>query len=197
MKSSSSDVEYFSIFMLFCFAKGTDNTIDISSCFTDIENYEGSNNWITKLSEVLTIDNNIFGYISANKIKLISIPNEIFLYNGEETTALTNENILEFENRLEQNKIYIKDYNKNLINELLNEKDNEKRTIFEKIFNLTFVQVLKHFRKEIFIEELKGLTRIDEVCEKFDNSKGDKEEYKNYFKKILEIELQININKRL
>ena len=168
--------------MLFGFANGTDNTIDISFCFTDIENYEGSNNWITKLSEVFTIDNNIFGYISANKIKLISIPNEIFLYNGEETTELTNENILEFDHRLEQNKIYIKDYNKNLINELLNEKDNEKRTIFEKIFNLTFVQVLKHFRKEIFIEELKGLNRIDEVCEEFDNSKGDKEEYKNYFK---------------
>ena len=50
------------------------------------------------------------------------------------------------------------------------------------IFNLTFVQVLKHFRKEIFIEELNGLTRIDEVCENFDNNKGDKEEYKKYFK---------------
>ena len=81
-----------------------------------------------------------------------------------------------------KNFIYTKDYNKNLINELLNEKDNEKRTFFEKIFNLTFVQVLKHFRKEIFIEELNGLTRIDEVCENFDNNKGDKEEYKKYFK---------------
>ena len=63
---------------------------------------------------------------------MISIPNEIFLYNGEETTALTNENILEFEHILEQNKIYIKDYNKNLINELLIKKLMKKELFLKK-----------------------------------------------------------------
>ena len=106
--SSSSSLEFFSIFMIFGYANGTDNIIDISLCFTDINNYNSSNNIITKLLEGLKIDNNIFGYIPSKQIKLISIPSQILFYNGDETTLLTNGKILEFNHRFEQNKNLIK-----------------------------------------------------------------------------------------
>ena len=108
---TTSEDNYFSIFMLFGYSNKTDNTdniINIALSFTDIDNYDTSNNLITKLSEGLTIDNNIFGYIFANKIKLISIPDNIYFYNGEETTLLTDGNIFEFNHRLEQSKTIVK-----------------------------------------------------------------------------------------
>lgn len=51
-------------------------------------------------------------------------------------------------------KRYPHDYNKNLINSLLNEEDEQKRFIFEKIFNLTFLQCIEHIRSTKKIEEL-------------------------------------------
>ena len=50
--------------------------------------------------------------------------------------------------------------NKRLIEELINEKDIEKRKYFKKLFNLTFIDCLKHFiseKGENRIEELDGL----------------------------------------
>ena len=104
----NSSTEMFSIFMIFGYANGIDDIIDIYPYFTDIEDYDSNNNIITKLLEGLTIDNNIFGYIPSNKIKLVSIPNEIIFYNGNEITPLANEDILEFNHRFEQNKQLIK-----------------------------------------------------------------------------------------
>ena len=62
---------------------------------------------------------------------------------------------------------YPRDHNKNLIQNLLNEKDVEKRKIFEKIFGLTFLECLKHFRGSIYIEELEGMATLNEVCNGF------------------------------
>ena len=94
------------------YANETENTIiiDISPYFNDIDNYDSNNNIITKLSEKLIIDNNIFGYIPANQIKLISIPNQIIFYNGhgDETSSLSNGDILEFEHIINQKKDLIK-----------------------------------------------------------------------------------------
>ena len=109
VESSLSTLEYYSIFILFGYPNWRgNNIIDIFSYFTDNENYDSSNNIITRLLEELTIENNIFGYIPSNKIKLISIPKEVIFYNGNETAPLSNGEILEFKYRFEQNSNIIK-----------------------------------------------------------------------------------------
>ena len=113
VESSLSSTNPFSIFMIFSYIG--ENNIDIideiSLYLTDNDNYDSNNNIITKLLEGLIIDNNIFGYIPSNQIKLISIPNQIIFYNGNETTPLSEGNILEFNYRFEQNKESIKNSN--------------------------------------------------------------------------------------
>ena len=64
-------------------------------------------------------------------------------------------------------------HNKILIEKLLNEDDEEKRILFTKIFNLSFLDCVKHFRGEININELKGFIGIDEVFEKFEKEEND------------------------
>lgn len=53
------------------------------------------------------------------------------------------------------------DHNKNLINELIDEKGD----IFEKIFNITFIECLEHFAGVNTKEELKGLKLFSELKE--------------------------------
>ena len=71
-------------------------------------------------------------------------------------------------------------HNKNLIEELLNEQDEEKRLFFQKIFNLSFLDVLKHFRGYIFIKELSGMITFQDYLNKNDFGKNSIE-----YKKIL------------
>ena len=75
-----NDTHYFSIFMMFGYANGTDDIIDISDYFMDNNtnnNYEF--NLVTKLTDNIIIDNNIFGYeVNLDKIKLILIPDEFY-----------------------------------------------------------------------------------------------------------------------
>ena len=94
---------FYSIFMMFGYPNGTDNIIDISPYFMDIENYDLNNNFINKLLEGLTINNNIFGYIIINQIKLLNIPSEILFYNGDDIEPLTNGDILTPNYRFNQN----------------------------------------------------------------------------------------------
>ena len=70
-------------------------------------------------------------------------------------------------------------HNKKLIEELLDEPDEEKRLIFQKIFNLSFLDVLKHFRGSIFIKELSGMTTFKDYLNKTD--------FGNYLEKYKEI----------
>ena len=86
--------------MIFGYANGTDNTIDISPYFMD-DNINNENNLITKLIENIHIDNNLFGYQIVEKIKLISIPEQIIFYN--DVTPLTNGDILNKEYTFKQN----------------------------------------------------------------------------------------------
>lgn len=69
-------------------------------------------------------------------------------------------------------------YNRILIEQLLNEKDETKKIYFQKLFNLNFLQCLKHFRGEYYIDELWGLKCFnqikDEIKEKYPD---DGEEY--------------------
>ena len=48
-------------------------------------------------------------------------------------------------------------HNKKLIESLINDKDEKKRNIFINIFNLTFLDCLKHFRGSEKIVELDGI----------------------------------------
>ena len=87
---------------------------------------------------------------------------------------------------------YSKEYNKILIQSFLKEEDEEKRNVFEKIFNLTFLDALKHFRaseaNEI-PEELNGLKTLKDIH----YSEDDDEDYKTYFEEmILHFENKIN-----
>ena len=81
-------------------------------------------------------------------------------------------------------KKYISEHNKNLIQRLLNEKDEEKRTLFIKIFNLTFLDCLNHFIGKVKIKELEGLIGVDEVIEQIKEEK-DNEDYKIQFKNFI------------
>jgi hypothetical protein len=73
-------------------------------------------------------------------------------------------------------------HNKNLIENLLNEKDEKKRITFTKIFKLTFLECLKHFRGNIFIEELDGMKKFEDYLNETDFGYNSDE-----YKKILKI----------
>ena len=73
---------------------------------------------------------------------------------------------------------YNYDHNKRLIEVLLNEKNLEIRNYFEKLFSLTFLECLFHFRGDKYFEELEGIESLDSLCRQFD----DDEEYKDLFK---------------
>jgi hypothetical protein len=88
-------------------------------------------------------------------------------------------------------KIKNPNYNKELIEKLLNEKDENKRLTFQKIFNLTFIESLKHFRGSIFINELSEMKTFKDYLIKKDFGKNSKEYreiliiYMNNFEKIV------------
>ena len=90
------DSKEYSILILFGFANYTDNEIDISQYFMD-DNDSNENNLIDKLLEGIQIENNIFNYILVtSEIKMISIPDELLLYNkntGSEIYVSNNDNL--------------------------------------------------------------------------------------------------------
>ena len=70
-------------------------------------------------------------------------------------------------------------HNKKLIESMINGKDEKKKIVFNKIFNLTFVECLNHFRGSKKIDELEGVSNLDNYLK----SKKMKlnEEYSNLF----------------
>ena len=68
-----------------------------------------------------------------------------------------------------------KSHNKILINYLKNSPEAKKPEYFTKLFNLSFLECLQHFRGSIEIEELKGMKGIEIIKEKY---KGE-DEYTN------------------
>ena len=70
-------------------------------------------------------------------------------------------------------------HNKLLIEGLINENDLEKRIYFQKLFSLTFLQCLKHFRGEVSIKELEGMTLFNEIKNELNTDDDDDgEDYK-------------------
>ena len=85
--------------------------------------------------------------------------------------------------------LYNENHNKDIINQLLNEENEEKRDFFTKLFNLTFIKCLKHFRGSENIEELNGLDSLDKFVNKFKNKTNYQEIVKYYifnFEKVIE-----------
>ena len=60
---------------------------------------------------------------------------------------------------------YLQTHNETLIKSLRNEKDQEKNLFFNKLFNLTFLQCLKHFRGTETLDILNGITCFDKIKE--------------------------------
>ena len=78
------------------------------------------------------------------------------------------------------------DHNKCLIEELLNEEDEDKRMKFEKIFNLSFLDCLNHFRGKINIKELEGFDGIEETCKEFEKQYEDYIQYSAQFRAFID-----------
>ena len=70
------------------------------------------------------------------------------IYSDNITTRFTN---------------FPKDHNIKLIQKLVNEKDEEKRIYFIGLFNLTFLDCLRHFRGTISIELLEGMNCFKDI----------------------------------
>jgi hypothetical protein len=64
-------------------------------------------------------------------------------------------------------------HNKRLILSLLNEKDQIKKKYFTDLFNITFLDCLKHFRGEKYINELGGLNCFENDKEKILDKCGE------------------------
>ena len=93
------DDYYYSILFIIGYTNGTDNIIDFSDYLTEQKNI------VTQLTKDVTIDNNIFGYeVVYDKIKLVTIPDEIIFYNkNNENKKLNNGDILDKNYKFEEN----------------------------------------------------------------------------------------------
>jgi hypothetical protein len=85
---------FFTVLLFFNYINGSDYNINITSYFENQENTDNDNDdIIVPFPDAFQIDNNIFGYIIVNKIKIISIPKEIKLYSQEELLQKTEINV--------------------------------------------------------------------------------------------------------
>ena len=93
------DDYYYSIFFILGYTNETDNIINISDYLFDGKNI------VTELTKNVTIDNNIFGYeVVYDKIKLVTIPDEMIFYNkNNENKKINNGDILDKNYKFEEN----------------------------------------------------------------------------------------------
>lgn len=101
---------------------------------------------------------------------------------------------------------YSPEHNKKLIFNLINTGKEEDKIYFKNIFNLKFIDCLKHFRKEEEIEELKGMALIDDVIKDCNDKEykdvliGLTNEYKDYVNNRIEKKMKpklLKLNKCL
>ena len=84
---------------------------------------------------------------------------------------------------------YEQDHNEKLIKNLLEEKDEKKKSLFTKLFNLTFLDCLMHFRGTKPIKELEDLTKYEEICKSFEQDEDYLYSFRYYidnYEKIME-----------
>ena len=82
--SDTNQSDIFASMMIFGFGNGTDHEIDISPYLMDNGNYNSAYNLFDYLMSKMVIDNNIFGYEKVQKIRFISICDELLLYKGKQ-----------------------------------------------------------------------------------------------------------------
>lgn len=80
---------------------------------------------------------------------------------------------------------YKQGHNRYVISSLINDNNENNRNYFNKLFNLTFIDCLQHFRGSIFIPELEGMTSYDEYI-KESNFENDYLEVLNHYIKDYE-----------
>ena len=86
-ENSNYYYNYLSLFMKFGYASGNDyDNIDISIYLSDLENNNPTEKFFDLLYENLLIENNIFGYQSDKRIKLVFIPQEIEIFQQDQGT---------------------------------------------------------------------------------------------------------------
>jgi hypothetical protein len=83
--------------------------------------------------------------------------------------------------------------NKQIITDLKNEADDNKRIYFNNLFNISFLECLKHFRGDIVINELIGLSGMKDVEETYKGNNEFLETLKYY---IMNYENIINRKKK-
>ena len=102
-----SSSNFFSILTFFGYPNGTDSTIDISPYLMDTGFYNNINNIYNELMSNITVENNIFGYVTVEKINLVSIPKEILFYNVtngiKDSNPLPNNTFFDANHVLNQN----------------------------------------------------------------------------------------------
>ena len=93
---NNEDYNYLSLFMMFGYPNGTDSIIDISIYLESYNNNQQNHNFYEFFKKNLTIENNIFRFISTNNIILLSIPKEILIYEKEvnEIALLKNKSLM-------------------------------------------------------------------------------------------------------
>ena len=69
-------------------------------------------------------------------------------------------------------------HNRRIIKDLLDEKNLDKQTLFINLFDLKFLDCVKHIRGENQNNLLNGLASLDDLCGKFEND----EEYLEFFR---------------
>ena len=101
-----------------------------------------------------------------------------------------------FSENISKRYTYPLDHNKNLINRLMNEKDEKKRIFFNILFNLTFLECLKHFIGNQNISELEGLSGLNEIKKKYENDSDYLNKLNYYFLNFEDIINKKRINKK-
>ena len=157
-------------------------------------------NFINKL-----IDNKYNGNIGQDILEkqLLKIDNKKFSSKYDKQLLNKTLEIIFSENISGIYQRYNIDHNKVLIMELLKEEDEGKRECFKKLFNLTFIECLKHFRGSEIIEELIGLDSLDNFLNLFEGDKDYQENVKyciNNFEEIIgkkRSQKEKNINPRI
>ena len=87
-------------------------------------------------------------------------------------------------------------HNKVVINDLINAGNEDNKNYFRNLFNLSFLQCLKHFRKSEVIVELKGLKLFQDIIEDIKKKNNGDDDYVNVlFKYIMHFESFINKKK--
>ena len=101
-----------------------------------------------------------------------------------------------FSENISKRYTYPLDHNKNLINRLMNEEDEKKRIYFNNLFNLTFLECLKHFRGDYNISELEGLNGLNEIKKKYGNDSDYLNLLNYYFLNFEDITNKKRINEK-